>query len=119
MISELSFLIELLLNHKLPKETKDAIASRIKDLDELSGCRGASIPHPARPVVNQLGSQAPSTQAILDRNPDLAAALIPPPPVAVVAQTQATVAALASRNNAISESLSGKIDKVSGRPRKW
>jgi hypothetical protein len=30
MISELSFLIELLLEHKLPKDTRSAVAARIK-----------------------------------------------------------------------------------------
>lgn len=29
-MTELSFLLELLLNHKLPKKTKDAVAERIK-----------------------------------------------------------------------------------------
>ncbi len=116
-MSELSFLIDLLLNHKLPKGTKDAIALRIKDV-EANSIPIRSAPSNIRPVG--ISSQAPSTQAILDRNPDLAAVASAQPPAPVdIAQTPAAAAAMASRNQAISESLSGKVDKVTGRPRKF
>lgn len=113
-MSELSFLIELLLNHRLQKGTKDAIASRIKDIEANGNSRSPSVPlH--RPVVHGGSVQAASTQAILDRNPDLAVALAPPIPVEQVAQTPAAVAAMNSRQQA----MSGVVDKTTGRPRKF
>lgn len=42
-----------------------------------------------------------------------------PQPVAVIAQTPAAQAAMASRQAAINASLSGKVDKETGRPRKF
>jgi hypothetical protein len=34
-MSEITFLIELLLNHKLTKTTKEVIAARIKEIEDL------------------------------------------------------------------------------------
>lgn len=49
-MTELSFLLELLLNHKLPKKTKDAVAERIKVVEN------GIIPQPtalrAAPVIS-------------------------------------------------------------------
>lgn len=122
MVSELSFLIELLLNHRLQKGTKDAIAARIKDVEgRVSTSVPIASPH-LRPVVPGMAVQSPSTQAILDRNPDLAAVI--PQPVAVVAQTQAAAEAMASRQRAISQSASsrpllGKPEEGRTSPRKF
>jgi peptidoglycan hydrolase CwlO-like protein len=147
-VTELSFLIDLLLNHKLAKATKDAIAERIKEVETAMGSLSPmqvmlSPPKPQAVVPSNLpaeiAKQAPSMQAIMLRHADLAqtqrAAIEPalheaqlrnaniqasePQPVAVVAQTAATAAAMASRNQAIAESLAGKIDKTTGRPRKF
>ncbi len=117
-MTELTFLIELLLNHKLQKETKDAVAARIKDVENTFTIRPTNLV-PSKPVVAGVSIQAASTQAILDRNPDLAVVLAPPIPVEQVAQTPAAVAAMNSRAQAINESLSGKVDKTTGRPRKF
>lgn len=115
-MTELSFLVDLLLNHKLPVATRRAVAERIKEVERyFLPSNTASKQYSA-----SASNQAPSTQRILERNPDLFVA--PPPvmpPVEQVAQTPATAAAMNSRNQAISDSLSGKIDKVSGRPRKF
>lgn len=46
-MGELSFLIELLLNHKLAKPTKELIAARIKDLEQGMPIVAQSI----RPIV--------------------------------------------------------------------
>lgn len=126
-MTELSFLLDLLLNHRLQKATKDLIRERIKEVEQgipltpqgRANAHLAAMPAiSANPIVAQ---QAPSMQAIMARhpdlgNPDLAA---PVTPVAVVAQTAATQAALASRQQAIAESIAGKIDKVTGRPKKF
>lgn len=112
-MNELSFLVELLLHHKVPKAIRELVAERIK---VISGSA------PQRPVI-QGQQQAPSTQAALARHTGLdpGPGFVPPTPepVAVVAQTPATVAALNSRQEAINAALSGKVDKVSGRPRKF
>ena len=108
-MSELSFLVDLLVNHKLPKATSDVVLERLKSVE-------ASLENhaPAKPRLPG-PAQAASTQAILDRNPDLVAAI----PVEQVAQTPAAMAAMASRETAIAESLAGKVDKTTGRPRKF
>jgi len=120
-MTELSFLIDLLLNHELPKPTKDLIADRIRDVE-------AKISHPMRvnlspPPVGQL--QAASTLAAMARHADPSLVIAPAPempkiePVAVIAQTPATAAAMNHRNETISAAIAGKVDKSNGRPRKW
>jgi hypothetical protein len=59
MTPELSFLLDLVLNHRLQKATKDHIASRIKEIEEL---RVAQSPAIIRPTP-QVGQQAPSMMA--------------------------------------------------------
>lgn len=108
-MTELTFLVELLLNHKLPKATKDLVAQRIREVEEGLILRPSP---PPRVAPSPQAAQAPSTQAILDRNPDL----VQP---AAVGQTPAAVAALNSRQEAINASLNGKVDKAAGRPRKF
>lgn len=110
-MTELGFLIELLLNHELKAETRKLIGERIKEVE--SGFNRVPIGmHPPKMVPGQ-PAQAASMQAIMDRNPDIGQ------PVAVVAQTPAAIAAMNSRNIAIQESIAGKTDKVTGRPRKF
>lgn len=108
MTTELSFLLDLLLTHKLPTATKTAVAERIKSVEVELHTKGGQISIPRMPYVSQpsMPIQSPSTQAILDRNPDL----IPPPPVpvAVIAQTPAAQAAMEARNKAISDAQAGR-----------
>lgn len=60
-MSELSFLIDLLLNHKLPKKTKDLIKDRITLIEERRSHQ------PAVSTVNFSGiQQAPSMQAKIE-----------------------------------------------------
>lgn len=110
-MTELTFLIELLLNHKLPKVTKDLIAKRITEVETaFRPQQGPSVS--ADPAVKP--TQAASTMAILARNPDLT-----PSPVAVVAQTPATAKALADRQESIALAMSGKVEKGRTSPRKF
>ena len=118
-MTELTFLLELLLNHKLPKVTKDLIAGRIKDVEGqfrldvmVSRLPAAQQSMFADPNVKP--TQAASTMAILARNPDLA-----PVPVAVIAQTPATTKALQDRQESIALAMSGKIEKGRTSPRKF
>lgn len=133
-MTELSFLIDLLLNHDLKKETKDAVAMRIKDVEEQL-VKSSFLPRPM-PSPYQLGTianadgfihemkQAPSTLALMAKHGDIPPQPIPqaapaPPPVKEIAQTAETVAAMQARQESINAALSGKVDKVAGRPRKW
>lgn len=124
-MTELSFLLDLLLNHKLQKSTRELIAARLKEISDGVPLQAAAVRSVALPA--HMAQQAPSMQAIMARNPDLAghaptiniAASEPAAPVAVIAQTQAAVAAMNSRQQAINESLAGKVDKNTGRPRKF
>lgn len=131
-MSELSFLIELLLNHDLPKASKDLIASRIKEV-EINLTANTSLKYP--PPINvtyvtpdKKTAQAPSTLAIMAKHgdlPEMAPAFIPPvEQVAQIAQTPAAAVALNARNEAISKAaaskpLAGKPDSGRTSPRKW
>lgn len=105
-MTELTFLIELLLNHDLQKDTKDLIAGRIKEVEaELN----------SRQPVRATG-QAPSTMALMAQH-------VQPTPtvqdVQAIGQTAAAQAALAYRQAAINASMNDKIDKNARSPRKW
>lgn len=128
-MTELTFLLELLLNHKLPKGTKAAIAGRIKEVEEgLSTKQIFSAHHqvtqaPVKtsPPPAAMANQSPSMQAIMARNPDLMASLeeSSPPPVTVIAQTPAAQAALAAREQIIAMAVSGKPEPGQTSPRKF
>ncbi len=146
-MTELTFLVDLLLNHKLPKMTRDAVAVRIKEVEANIGFalpqRMAPAPAMARPqnLPPHIASQSPSMQAIMLRNPDLVpgpggAGMIekfsgdPPPPtyivpapepapVAVIAQTPAAVNAMNERAATIRQGMSGKPEKGRTSPRKF
>jgi hypothetical protein len=144
-MTELSFLIELLLNHKLAKATKDAIAERIKEVETRStaSAPGPRTPsaaafvemasHPAQYLPPEIAKQAPSMQRIMLRHLEQGTAPVStegtpihadatvagPAPVAVVAQTPAAAAAMASRAQAISQAISGKREQGQTRPRKF
>lgn len=117
-MSELTFLLELLLNHRLQKTTKDIIIGRIKEVEQ-------GLPLRASPSVvsgfvhTGVSNQAPSTQAFLARNPDLIPPPPPPAPVEVVAQTPATVAAMNARQAMINQAISGKPEVGLSSPRKF
>ncbi len=88
-MTELSFLIELLLNHDLKKETKDAVAARIREVEScLSQPRNLSLPinnhfsDMVNAVVSSTGNivkQAPSTLALMAKHGDIPPTYIPPP----------------------------------------
>lgn len=128
-MTELTFLIELLLNHDLPKETKDLIACRIKDVEAALILKDIGRSQPLTNPISSvaahypMSSQAPSTMALLAKHGDIPQVAMPSipqqEPVAQIAQTSATAAAMASRNEAINASIAGKTDKITGRPRKW
>ncbi len=108
MTTELTFLVDLLLNHKLQKSTKDLIAERLKEFASDPGPRPRAIQASVPP---ELANQSPSTIAAMLRH----AEPVEPQPVAVIAQTPAAVAALNSRQQAINEAMSGKANASGGK----
>lgn len=67
--TELQFLIDLLLNHKLNPATKKIIADRIGDVEialRQIVPRGTQAPYTVNPDLKTL--QAPSTQRLLERD---------------------------------------------------
>lgn len=118
MISELSFLLDLLLNHKLPKPTKDLIAKRIGEVE----ANLSTVPIRPAAQVHSGPPQAASTLALMAKHGELPPVSVPqaaPEPVAVIAHTPATAAAMQARSESIAAALSGRVDKNTGQPRKW
>ncbi len=106
-MTELSFLIDLLLNHKLSKEVKKLIADRVREI-ESAPRTAAHIPAGVPP---HLVGQSPSTIANLMKDP--------PAAPAVVATTPIAASAIASRQAAIAAQLSGKPEPGRTSPRKY
>ncbi len=106
-MTELGFLIDLLLNHKLPKATRDLIASRIKEVEERFGYQPQPVQR-TQSVPAGVPTQAASTMALMAKHgiaPGMVENAVPaqltPDIPAEVAQTPAAIAALASRAAAI------------------
>lgn len=66
-MTEIQFLIDLILNHKLSKEAKDLCTKRIGDVEANLTRAPQRIFTPIQPPNT---AQAPSMQAILDKVPD-------------------------------------------------
>ena len=145
-MTELPFLVDLLLNHKLPKGAKDAVAARIKEVAATSvTCGPSPVPTfgirelrtaPAAIPPHMVGQSASTIAAMMKQEQAGGISAVPPEaavvsaqlhglpapepqPVAVVAQTPAAVAALAGRQAAIAEQISGKPEKGRTSPRKF
>ncbi len=138
-MTELSFLINLLLEHKLPDETKKVVAERIKEVElhltakPVSHSIGQFQPHiPMGPPASAIqmpplvAPQSASTMALMAKHGDIpfvppvpTQVMTAPEPVQNVAQTAATQAAILARNAAIQTAISGKNEKGRTSPRKW
>src|ERR1700676_3462160 len=96
-MTELQFLIDLLLNHKLSPGTKKLVAERIGTVEasfnKPTAPQHFMTPFPSRPSPL---AQSPSTQRILDEMAMEQPVIIAPIPTAI-AQTPAAAAALAQR----------------------
>lgn len=140
-VTELTFLLDLLLNHKLPMATRVAITERVKEVEQRLNQapqqfvpRGTPAPVPQNLPPHLVG-QSPSTIAAMMRNgfvpevvreAQLEGMPNPPLPVpeqptqpAIIAQTPAAMAALNDRQAAISQAISGKPEKGRTSPRKF
>lgn len=126
-MTELSFLLELLLNHKLPKVTREAVTARVKEVEQglthPYSQQARAVPTLPQAVPPHLAGQAPSTIAALMRHegegkpPIVPIPVEAPPPV--IAVTPAAQAALAERNALINQAVSGKPEKGRTSPRKF
>lgn len=103
-MTELSFLLDLLVNHKLTKVTKDAILLRIGQV-EMAMHPKMLVPLGSGVVPPHLVGQAPSTVAAMMKHEVPAPA---PVPIEAVAQTPAAAAALAARQEAMNQAMNGK-----------
>ena len=108
MKSELSFLLDILLNHKLPPETKQLVADRIAEIEVQY-----SMVNPQQPP--QSFQQIPNKS--YPRFSDIKEPKVLP--LEQVAVTPAAQEALQSRQEAISQSLNGKVEKGRTSPRKY
>lgn len=128
-MTELSFLIELLLNHDLKKETKDAVAARIREVEGrlivTPAQQTSYVLTPSPPVTFAKNAQAPSTLAIMAKHGDIPNPFTSTPPeqpnvpVENIAQNAVTAAAMAARQQAISVAASGKPLAGETSPRKF
>ena len=132
-MTELRFLIHLLLEHKLPTETKKLIADRISQVETNLNAGPRSVQFTPGTIATYQRplptAQAPSTQRILDAiqedsqtpeqlNQQIDRVVNAPNPT-VIAQTPAAAAALAARQEAIRIATSGKEEKGRTAPRKF
>ena len=113
--TELSFLIDLLLHHKLPSKTKEAISGRIKEVEASLATQPTQVqPRFAQPPIPRTQvdptAQAPSTQAILNgEKPAATGSVLPTAPQVLVPPTSpAAAAALQDRMAIINQALAGK-----------
>jgi hypothetical protein len=121
-VTELQFLIHLLLEHKLGSVTRKLVAERIGEVEMKMNYAPVAFAPPAGKVFIPIPApsfQCASTQAILDKNPDLTNVISSAEPVTVVAQTPATAAALNQRNQSIAIATSGKPEAGRTSPRKF
>ncbi len=142
-MTELAFLLDLLLEHKLSAPTRKAITERIKFVEaKLSQGHTTTVVRPAPMAVPavlppHMVGQSPSTiQAMLRHEANGHAgppvlqelngsSMVPAPPmadpqpVAVVAQTPAAMAAMNQRQAVVAQAISGKPMAGETKPRKW
>ena len=116
-MSELSFLLELLLEHELQKDTQKLIRERIKEIE-------AKPQSPAPMGYNRpmIAGQAPSMQrAVADLEEDKAiqANFAQAQNPAQIAQSPAVAQAMAHRAALIAQATSGVEEKGRRSPRKF
>lgn len=119
-MTELSFLLDLLLNHKLTKATQMAIKERISIVES----QYSKAPSVAAPV--RQNGQAPSMQAAIHALEQERSSETPPLPVVpngainmTVASSPVAAEALRQRNQAIAQAISGREEPGRTSPRKF
>ena len=138
-MTELSFLIDLLVNEKLSKTVKEKVVARIKDVELLQTATPVlkSVPNfigYQQPIAS---GQSPSTIAAMQRHaaqlPQEASVELspisqtnvhqvvadPPAQQGVVVASLAAAQAIQSRDTAVAAALSGRPEKGRTSPRKF
>lgn len=111
-MTELSFLLELFLDPECPCNMRDKLVARIREVETT--LTTPTIVH--RTSTGTTLSQAQTKYELGNVSHGTVGNVVP---IEQVAQTQAAAAAIASREQAIADSISGKIDKGRGSPRKF
>ena len=112
-MTELSFLLELLLEHELKKDTQKLIRERIKEIE----ARPAPTITPTTPTR---GNQAPSTQKLLDEIAQATGSPVPQTAAQIPnPSTNAAAQALMHRAELIAQAVSGKEERGRSSPRKF
>lgn len=116
MKSELSFLLELILDEQVPQPVKTRLVKRVQEVEKNyvsphQQTRSASQGPKALAGNPVVATQSPSMQRLMEQNPDL----IPKPPTPTSA---AAAKALADRQALINQAISGKEEKGRASPRK-
>lgn len=118
MKSEISFLLDLILDEELSPAVQKLCRRRIRDLE--SNVVSRPIVATQTPIrVNTGAVQAPSTQRLLDEMASQTGAPVPIEPVTHIAQTAQAAAAMAARQSAINIAISGKPEAGRTSPRKF
>lgn len=129
-MTELSFLLDLLLNEKLSKTVKEKLAARIRIVESSRDPDMAKISHlPIPGALAMIGGapQSPSTVAAMQRQMQENGGLVSPhpntaqdiPTERIIAATPQTAAALQHREDAIKQGMSGKPEPGRTSPRKF
>jgi len=116
MKSELSFLLELILDETTPNNIKAKLVSRVKEVEKNYTAQPASIQRVPRGAITTsnpvVAAQSPSMQRVMADNPDLIPKI--PPPV-----TAAAANALAQRAALINGAVKGDDKEKRTSPRKF
>lgn len=143
-MTELRFCLDLLLEHKLPPKTREFVLQHLREVETSyqnpsTIARQITDPQQISNVPTFMRGWPKSTQDAMMKHPDLIAQMQTQPPrpdeqriidaqmqkpveaepVAVIAQTPATQAALAARQETINQAVNGKPEKGKTAPRKW
>ncbi len=137
-MTELSFLLDLLLNHKLPKPTREAVTARIKDVEARLTQSSQPLqraPAPLQTLGNVpphlVGQSASTIAAMMRHEQNVPAPPLDAPtinmvsqqpsvaPVQQIAHTPAAQAAMADRQAALAGAISGKPAPGRTSPRKF
>lgn len=114
MKSELSFLLELVLDDQIPRPVKTRLVARIRDVEKNYCATPQVVSRGIKAQISSpiVASQSPSMQKLMADNPDL----IPKSSVPVTAQA---AGALAQRQALINNALKEKPEAGRTSPRKF
>lgn len=101
-MTEIKWLVDIILNHKLSPAVRDKFVARIGEVESRLNQPGTNV------IVRSTSSQVPSTQKILDEIAD-----------EPIVNSQVAAQALAARQQAIAQATSGAPEKGRTSPRKF